>query len=160
MRSRLRQNLKGKVFGRLTVVELSERQVGKHTKWKCICTCGTIIIAGIGNLNNGNTKSCGCSRIRKFRKDFSKIVYPNTTHNRSGISYKEYISIHDWLKVHYGKPKYCEHCNEDAKAYQWALRNGCKYERDINNFIRLCRSCHFKYDVAERKRKKEDSICH
>jgi len=33
-----------------------------------------------------------------------------------------------------------------AKRYEWALRKGREYKRDVNDFIQLCTSCHHKYD--------------
>lgn len=50
-----KNNLTNKKFGRLTVIEW----VG-NGKWKCECECGNIVNVETSNLNNGNTKSCGC----------------------------------------------------------------------------------------------------
>jgi hypothetical protein len=45
-----------------------------------------------------------------------------------------------------GKPKYCEHCKRtDKKKYCWSNKNH-KYSRDINDWQRLCYSCHKEYD--------------
>jgi len=57
------------------------------------------------------------------------------------------IAIHMWLSGKYGKPKKCEHCkDENKKRYDWASKDH-KYTRDINDYIRLCTSCHRKYDI-------------
>lgn len=54
------KDLRGQVFGRLTVVDLSHRsQTGKH-HWTCICECGTSRIVDGAAMLSGNTKSCGC----------------------------------------------------------------------------------------------------
>lgn len=59
-----RKDLKGKVFGRLTVQEIDhfEDRVGggKRAFWKCKCSCGNIKIISAGSLNDTGTKSCGC----------------------------------------------------------------------------------------------------
>lgn len=151
---RIVQDLTGKKINRLTVIELHERVIGKHAKWKCVCECGKETIVSIGNLNRGHTKSCGCAHFG-FKKDFNKVVYPKGILNNWGISKQEYTSIHAWLRIHFGVERKCEHCpNENAKRYEWALKKGCKYERKRANFIRLCKSCHLKYDFTDSRRKK------
>ena len=48
-----------------------------------------------------------------------------------------------------GKPNKCEHCKtaNRNKTYDWANVDH-KYSRNIEDYIRLCRSCHRKYDIA------------
>ena len=67
-----------------------------------------------------------------------------------------YHGIHAWLKRHFGHADRCEFssCNKKSKVFEWALRKGFKYERKRQNFIRLCGSCHKKYDKDLRKSKK------
>jgi hypothetical protein len=55
-----RPNLKGRVFGRLTVLRKAARE--HNTMWECRCTCKTKVVVSTVNLQSGNTKSCGCSR--------------------------------------------------------------------------------------------------
>lgn len=58
-----RQELAGKQFGKLTVLEYdTEKQ-----KWKCLCACGNITYKNTGHLNAGAV-SCGC--IQK-QQDFT-----------------------------------------------------------------------------------------
>lgn len=62
----VKENLIGKKFERLTVLEQAEDYIdnkGKHyARWLCECDCGNKIIT-LGNaLKKGNTKSCGCFR--------------------------------------------------------------------------------------------------
>lgn len=66
-------DLKGKVFGRLTVLYRDGCSPSYESKWRCLCSCGkekTIVGA---SLRNGSTSSCGC---------FSKEVHlkATTTH--------------------------------------------------------------------------------
>lgn len=66
-------DLKGKVFGRLTVLSRSENNKRRRPAWHCICECGNEKIVAAYELRCGDTKSCGCyakehlSRIRKPR---------------------------------------------------------------------------------------------
>ena len=54
-------DLAGKRFGRLTVIERSEKtDKGYNSYWKCICDCGNETIVYRDNLIRRRTKSCGC----------------------------------------------------------------------------------------------------
>jgi transposase-like protein len=55
-----KDNLTGKKFGKLTVLQLSEKSKHNTRRWKCICECGTEKVIEGQSLKNGNTKSCGC----------------------------------------------------------------------------------------------------
>lgn len=74
-------DLRGRIFGRLTVVEEDEpvnTPSGQKIKtWKCLCSCGNSITARGVHLKNGHTQSCGCLRSERAREhcqiDFSKV---------------------------------------------------------------------------------------
>ncbi len=62
----------GKNFGRLTVIEYagtasSLGYIGNMHYWKCLCSCGNEAIVGQTELQNGDTKSCGCFQIECAR---------------------------------------------------------------------------------------------
>lgn len=67
-----------------------------------------------------------------------------------------YYSIHAWLKLKYGKASFCENvnCKNTPKRFEWALKKGCVYDRNRDNFIQLCPSCHRKYDITDATRNK------
>ena len=50
----------GKVYGNLTVIEKTNKRVNSQIIWKCLCNCGNTCEVSTGNLQSGNTKSCGC----------------------------------------------------------------------------------------------------
>ena len=50
----------GKVFGRLTVVSVSDKDKDGHSFWNCICICGGEKRVRGYSLRRGDTKSCGC----------------------------------------------------------------------------------------------------
>jgi hypothetical protein len=58
------------------------------------------------------------------------------------------------MDVHYGKPKICEMkgCEGKSICYDWAKKTGMEYERNRDNFLRLCRSCHRRYDLTKELR--------
>jgi len=53
-------NVIGKVFGRLIVLLRGADTPRGASRWLCRCECGKHILAQIGNLRTGHTKSCGC----------------------------------------------------------------------------------------------------
>lgn len=63
-----------------------------------------------------------------------------------------YHGIHIWIRKQRGRPSYCEHCQktDEAAKYQWANKSG-QYKRDVNDWLRLCLSCHKKYDLTEKQ---------
>lgn len=71
--------------------------------------------------------------------------------NRKNIIGKS--AIHRWLDVQYGKPNYCESCgnSNESKRYEWANINNHIYNRNRDEFIRLCCKCHRKYDLTDKK---------
>lgn len=59
-----------------------------------------------------------------------------------------YAAKHMWVYKRLGKPNTCEHCgrsNLSGRMIHWANKSG-KYIRDLNDWLRLCVSCHHKYD--------------
>src|SRR4051812_41787692 len=70
------RDLTGERYGRLEVVQYLGRRKGGGSLWLCRCDCGNEIHARPGDLNNGNTRSCGC-----LRSDVT--ASRNTTHGLS-----------------------------------------------------------------------------
>lgn len=73
-------------------------------------------------------------------------------------NYKKVVGksqVHRWMDKHYGRPQVCEmeNCSRKCIWFDWALKTGKKYERDKDNFLRLCRSCHRRYDLTPEKRR-------
>lgn len=54
------ENLIGKVFGRLTVVDTYPRGKQGHVQWVCACSCGSSTVVTSSNLKHGKVQSCGC----------------------------------------------------------------------------------------------------
>lgn len=63
------------------------------------------------------------------------------------LSTKEYQAIHRWVRKTLGKPSHCEHCDSPKGMFEWANKSG-EYLQEPDDWIRLCRSCHRKYDDA------------
>ena len=63
-----------------------------------------------------------------------------------------YFAIHEWVNRRLGKITKCDkYSTTKPKRYELALKKGHKCERNLFNWFKLCRSCHFKYDEIEKK---------
>lgn len=55
------EDLTGKKFGRLTVLEITDKKNNDGRRiWKCLCDCGNIKYTTCQNLKRGHCTSCGC----------------------------------------------------------------------------------------------------
>lgn len=57
-------DLKGKVFGKLTVLEQTDKRKNKSVVWLCQCECGNLVEVESHSLNRGKTQSCGCLKSK------------------------------------------------------------------------------------------------
>ena len=96
-----RNDLKGMVFGRLTVIKEGGRTRDRHILWKCQCECGSIVNVSSRDLVTGHTKSCGC-----LQKDTIK-----------DIRYKHGDRDNRLYSVWKSMKKRCE--NPNCKSYKW-----------------------------------------
>ena len=64
---KVRHELAGRKFGRLTVLEYAYTKNGTAI-WKCRCECGKVAYPSSGNLLSGNSKSCGCLHDEELKK--------------------------------------------------------------------------------------------
>lgn len=118
-------NLIGQKFGMLTVYEFAGKN--KHNKflWKCTCECGGETVVTTGNLNSGNSKSCGCEKYKGNRRTHgmsdSRIYtiwssMKGRCLNEKDAHYSDYggrgITINE------------EWVNSFAKFYEWSVENG------------------------------------
>lgn len=98
-KERTNEDLTGKKFSRLTVIEqLSERCVNGAVKYLCLCECGNKSKVQANKLRSGVTRSCGC-----LTKDKATThgMYKSTEHsswrsmknrccNKNHMHYKNY----------------------------------------------------------------------
>ena len=59
-----------------------------------------------------------------------------------------YVSRHHWIHRKLGKPKKCLFCKKENIKLHWANKSG-NYQKDINDWLSLCVSCHKRYDLAK-----------
>lgn len=114
----VRVRLEGSVFGKLTVVKL----LGQHKRqnyWLCECTCGGTAEVRTGALRNGNTKSCGCSKVDRIKE----INAAHITHGLSGT--RTYRAWWNMMNRCY---------NEEATHFERYGGRGIRVEDRFHNF--------------------------
>lgn len=121
---KVRKDLTGKRFGRITVIQQVEDYVSpkghRKARWLCNCDCGNknFIVVG-SDLTSKKTKSCGCLHDELSRKRFSIVNKKYNTYDLTGdygVGYtskgKEfYFDLEDYELI----KDYCWH--SDNKGY-------------------------------------------
>ena len=82
------RNLTGQRFGRLTVIEKTDKRLCGQVVWRCHCDCGNVCEVITNSLTAGKTKSCGCLQKEKTSKDltgqrFGRLTVIEKTDKRS-----------------------------------------------------------------------------
>lgn len=123
-------DLTGKKFGRLKVIEYYGSNKNGRALWLCQCDCGnTKVIVG-NSLINKVTTSCGC-----YNKEHSKNI-----HTKHSMSYSKLYKVWQGMKTRCYNPNFmyyknyggrnitiCDNWLNDFSAfYEWAINNGYK----------------------------------
>jgi len=138
----LHNGMLGKKHSEETKRKMSLSQIGK--KRKPMSEQGKKNISnahkGLIPWNKGLTAKTD-DRVKKYTE--KNTGENNVNWKGENVSYRE---LHKWLNKKFGKPRQCQHCNSTSeKIYDWANISK-EYKRDLDDWIRLCRSCHIKYD--------------
>ena len=91
---------------------------------------------------------CSNECKRNKHSEFMKNMKGDKNSNWKGDNATDISTFHKRVESIAGKPCICAICGttDKNKTYDWACLTR-KYE-DINDYKRLCRSCHKKYDLA------------
>lgn len=139
-------NLIGKRFGKLTVVEYSHSVIlykpnGKIRKTKryynCKCDCGKKIVICAYNLTIKNfTKSCGCEVIKKCKENFTKHGLRDSRlfHIWAGIRARCFRETEPAYRKYGARGiTVCYEWNKDFMSfYNWAMANGYRDDLSID----------------------------
>lgn len=124
------EDLTGKTFGRLTVVQRGPNNKNNRDQWWCKCSCNNEVLSlKLGNsLRMGKAQSCGCTRREKTikrNKEGRKVnnysgpfsdehgqYYVGTTFNTNN---QFYVDIIDFDKI----KDYCWYEVIDSKRYHY-----------------------------------------
>lgn len=113
--------------------------------------------------NNSICVGCGNTNRLPSHKYCSQECYwksARVPHGTKSPQWKEKTgksNVHKWLSNNYREElKICEgtNCRKNSDWYDWALKKGCVYDKKRENFVRLCRSCHRRYDLTPEKVRK------
>lgn len=126
-------DLRGKMYGKLTVLAESSRNKFNKVTWWCLCECRRITEVIGGCLKNGYTSSCGCLKLEKLIQRNSTCKY-GTTHGLSKHSLyshwsamKDRCSNHNRLDAIYYSGKgisVCDEWKDFLPFYDWSIKNG------------------------------------
>ena len=132
--NRLKNDLTGKRFGRLTVL----RRVDNYRKSNCIlyeceCSCEnkTKCVVDSGSLTSGHTQSCGCLRLEKVREVCGKwftLEDKQIIGRFNGMIQRCYNKNCDAYPEWGGRGIYIcdEWLNDPEKFVEWSKANGFK----------------------------------
>ena len=124
-------DLTGKQFGRLTVIERAEDVIhpsgARSVRWICRCECGNICTIYAESLKSGGAKSCGC-----LKKELATIQMTkhNGTNERLYLVWRSMISRctnpNDNHYKYYGLRgiSICKEWMDYSVFKQWAYNNG------------------------------------
>lgn len=143
------KNIKGKKFGRLSVIK--ENGLNKYDKmtWLCKCDCGNKKIVLGTELINGNVRSCGCLLSETRIKNNIARGNLNGASSSDNPSIRRLASIYSGMKnrclntneadyKHYGGRgiEICENWLDEKYGfdnfYNWAIENGYSNELTID----------------------------
>lgn len=104
-RRRIFMNLRGRRYGRLTVVGYVPGDATDRSVWRCVCDCGREV--SLRGYALAQSFSCGCL---KRRRDLSTAAAPpagalsarQAAMVRSSLAYRERFGLAE--KVHSGRP--------------------------------------------------------
>ncbi|MGL5922897.1 hypothetical protein [Chroococcidiopsis sp.] len=65
-------DLTGKVFGKITVLEAIPKDPKKNRKYKCLCACGKEFETYAMHIVHNVAKSCGCWKATEFKARVTK----------------------------------------------------------------------------------------
>lgn len=118
MGGRPTEDIQGKKFGKLTVVQKSEKRSCGHILWECRCDCGNTTYVRKGNLINGSVRSCGCVK---------KNIYENPSfRNLSGQQFGRLTALEPTAKRQGGSVVWkcqCD-CGDIAYVSASSLKSG------------------------------------
>jgi len=93
-------------------------------------------------------KFCSNKCKGDLHSEFMKTMKKEKNSNWKGDNATNLTTFHKRVENELGKPNKCEICGRTDKdtVYDWGNLTG-NYN-DINDYKRMCRSCHKKYDLA------------
>lgn len=148
-----RDDLTGKVFGRLTVTGRGPT-VDEEWRWICRCVCGGQTITVARKLRRGHTRSCGCLTIEQLAASRKYISGPdnprwNPARSAQRRANKRGHQADEWrMRVFARDGHQCLRCGAGDGLHAHHLlawREHPALRLDLDNGATLCGACHRRY---------------
>jgi hypothetical protein len=145
MAKRVRPDLSGQAFHRLTVVAEAARGSKHEAQWSCVCECGAVSIVGTHALRAGKQKSCGCLK-REQTADFNRRTKTSNARERFEKRYvvEESTGCWIWTGAKDGKGYGVMHVDgrqQKMHRFSFELANGQIPEGDGYHGMCVCHRC-------------------
>lgn len=130
------KDLTGRTFGELNVV-CRAKNVGRHSAWKCKCSCGNVVRISSTHLLSGHTKSCG-HLVVKHRETGTRLYRIwRGIKTRCGLPEDIHYAAYGGRGI-----SVCKEWEQSYESFRkWALANGYKDDLSldrINNDGNYC----------------------
>jgi hypothetical protein len=144
------KNLKGKHFGKWTVLERAKspnkNSPSQPAYWKCQCECGNIRIIAAHNLWAKKTLSCGHEQeLPGYKHIYNTFLRINKNRFPVYLTFEEFLEFVSIQKCHYcySKLNWSAHGGRKiSKAYNLDRKDNTKgYSKD--NCVPCCKRCNF-----------------
>lgn len=135
-------NIKSILKSELTDLYINQ-QLGTHAIAKKIGISQTTVRRWLKRYDIPERTKAEASKITRngFKEEERHLNWKG-----DGVGYQ---ALHTWVRKHLGTPKQCSHCQAThKKKYEWANISR-QYKRELTDWVRLCTSCHRKYDKGE-----------
>ena len=108
----------GQRFGKLTVISRgSQNAPNGQATWLCRCDCGNHVVVRSGNLQSGNSNSCGCNTV-------NACIERSTIHGMKGTRF---------YRIWKAMRRRCE--TKSAGGYEYYGGRGIKVCQEWREFI-------------------------
>ena len=160
------EDIIGKKFNRLLILDKSKERRKGLTKYLCQCDCGNTKLIVKSSIVKGLTKSCGCLRIEKVKisnklNSYTKYKSNEAAKNRLYSTYKRTaesrnltfdLTLEDFIKL---TSDYCYYCGEEPNTICKSNTKSPNYKYngidrvnnlkgyEINNCVTCCKTCNF-----------------
>lgn len=145
-----KMELKGQVFGRLTVISVDTSGIKKGNKhWNCKCECGKEVSVATSSLVKEKTKSCGCLFEDRFN-DY-RVLKGNAPNEpltiRKRLLRGRLSGTKKNILIKYNNK--CQLCQEEYTNQSLIIHHIISMSEDDSkykqpeNLIPLCKKCHY-----------------